>query len=218
MARLYVYADESGDFNFSREPKASKYFVLTTVLLTDLTVGDDLLALRRELAWRGVDLPREFHATHDQQAVRDQVFQVIASHDFRVDVTILNKPKTKPYVRATATRFYKTAWFFHMKHIAPRIVAGGDELLVVAGSVGTKRKRKAFYGAVQDVIHQVSPSNSFQVAFWPAAVDPCLQVADYCCWAVQRKWEMSDERSYVIIKDRIRSEFDMFRIGTVEYY
>jgi hypothetical protein len=31
----------------------------------------------------------------------------------------------------------------------------------------------------------------------PHMSDPCLQVADYCTWAIQRKWERGDERSHV---------------------
>lgn len=38
-----------------------------------------------------------------------------------------------------------------------------------------------------------------------------LQVADYCNWAIYRKWEREDERSYELIRTRVRSEFDIFR-------
>lgn len=111
MARIYLYADESGNFDFSRKPSASKYFILTTVRIDNHAIGDELTALRRELAWSGVDLHREFHATEDLQTVRDRVFQVIAAHDFRIDVTLLDKPKTQSHIRATEDRFYKTAWY-----------------------------------------------------------------------------------------------------------
>jgi Protein of unknown function (DUF3800) len=218
VERLHVYADESGNFDFSRHPKATKYYILTTVSLRDHTVGNDLLSLRRSLAWKGSDLPREFHATNDPQSVRDQVFGAIAAHDFRVDATIVNKPKTQLQVRPDNLRFYKTAWYYHMKYVAPRISQQGDELLVVAASITTRDKRRAFILAIQDVMQQVSPTRKFKTAFWPAATDPCLQVADYCCWAIQRKWEGGDDRSYQIIKSKIRSEFDLWKYGNTEYY
>jgi hypothetical protein len=218
MVRLNVYADESGNFDFSRQPGASRYFILTTVTLVDDVIGNELLSLRRTLAWEGVDLPREFHATEDKQAVRDRVFEVIASHDFRIDATILDKPKAQPHVRADDQRFYKTAWFYHMRYVAPRIASQGDELLVIAASLGTKRKRESFIRGIEDVMRQVSPTTRVRTAFWPAAVEPCLQVADYCCWAIQRKWEESDDRSYVLIKDKIWSEHDLFGVGRTNYY
>lgn len=100
MRRIHVFADEAGDFNFSVAPGASRYFILTTVTLEDCSVGDTLLALRRQLAWEGVEQ-------------------------------------------------------------------------------GT---------------------------------------ADFCCWAIQRKWERGDERSYVLIRNKVRSEFEPFRRGQTLYY
>jgi hypothetical protein len=51
---------------------------------------------------------------------------------------------------------------------------------------------------------------------WPSASDPCLWVADYCTWAIQRKWERGDTRSDDLIKDRIRSEFDIWERGLLD--
>lgn len=216
MAEIYIYGDESGDFEFSS--KGSRYFILTTVRLSDYAIGEDLLSLRRQLAWEGVDLHREFHATDDKQAVRDRVFDVVARHHFRIDSTILEKRKARPHVRQDEHRFYQTAWFYHMRHVVPRVSAQGDQLLVIAASIGTKAKRRAFSAGLRDVMDQVAVGRDFRMAFWPAAVDPCLQVADYCSWAIQRKWENQDTRSYDLIKDRIHSEYDLFRIGKTYYY
>ena len=54
----------------------------------------------------------------------------------------------------------------------------------------------------------------------PSHADPCLQVADYCAWAIQRRWESGkqDIRSYDLIKDRITYEYDLFEKGTDHYY
>jgi hypothetical protein len=88
----------------------------------------------------------------------------------------------------------------------------------MAASLGVKKKRGAFHQAVDDVVRQVARCASHRVAFWPADSDPCLQVADYCTWAIQRKWEREDERSHVLIADKIESEFDVWRIGATAHY
>jgi len=44
-------------------------------------IGDALLALRRDLGWRGLHLDRVFHATEDPQVVRDEVFVLLADMD-----------------------------------------------------------------------------------------------------------------------------------------
>jgi hypothetical protein len=218
LARKYVFADESGDFNFSRHPSASRYFILVTVTVPDCSAGQALLDLRRELAWEGHGLDTEFHATEDKQAVRDRVFALLTGQAFRLDVTLLEKSKARPSIRVTEQRFYQMAWYLHMKYVAPRAIAQGDQVMVVGASLGTKKQRAGFRAAVQDVSHQVVPAATLRVASWAAASEPCLQVADYCAWAVQRKWEGGDDRSYRLIAGKIASEFAPFAVGTEQYY
>jgi hypothetical protein len=219
MARVHVFADEAGDFNFSNARGASRFFILTTVTMGDWGAGDALLSLRRQLAWEGIEqASTDFHATEEAQAVRDRAFAALAPWEFRVDATILEKCKAQPHLTADEARFYKTAWYLHFKYVAPRIVRAGDELLLIAASLGTRKKRSAFHAAVRDVVSQTTPTTAFRTASWSASSDPCLWVADYCCWAIQRKWERGDDRSYVLIRNKIRSEFEPFRFSTATYY
>jgi hypothetical protein len=176
--------------------------------------------LRRDLVWRGLDLSRsgDFHAAEDRQVVRNGVFQVISKHDFRIDATILEKAKALPHLRMTDERFYQTAWFYHMKRLIQRLVTREDELFVVAASLGTGAKRNRFFGALNQSMAQCAPANEYRTICWPAASDPCLQIADYCCWALKRKWEDADNRSYSLIEEKLRSEIDLFSRGTKTYY
>lgn len=89
---------------------------------------------------------------------------------------------------------------------------------MVGASLGVKKKRAQMHDAVRDVIARVSPTTRFRTASWNAHSEPCLQVADYCCWALARKWEQGDDRSYALIQDKIGSEFDVFRSGRTRYY
>ncbi len=216
MARRYVFADEAGNFDFS--PKGSRYFILTTVTLDSFAVGDALQALRRDMGLRGIGSPAGFHAAEDAQAIRNEVFAVIARHEFRVDATVFEKAKTVAHRRDNDLKFYKTAWHFHMKHVLPRVAVSDDEVFVVGASITLKKREQRVNEAIAEVLGTVAGSVPFKTAAWSAASEPCLQVADYCCWAIQRKWEGGDERSYVLIKDKIRSEFDIFRWGRTRYY
>ena len=85
---MYVFADEAGNFDFSTQRGASKYFILGTLTMADCIVGTQLLELRRELAWQGAGLESTFHAAEDKQIVRDAVFGVLAGADFRADFTL----------------------------------------------------------------------------------------------------------------------------------
>jgi len=113
---------------------------------------------------------------------------------------------------------YKLAWYLHFKFVAPRIADPDDSLLVVASSLMINRKKKAVKEAVDSVVTQVAPTLNYESSFLPALCDPCLQVADYCTWALQRKYEqLEDSRSYDLVKHLIRSEWEPFRLGTRRY-
>ena len=212
-----MFADEAGDFVFSRAKSASRYFILTTVTMRDCSIGTQLLALRRSLALRGKFVIPEFRASHDKQRVRDLVFDAMQQSSIRIDATILDKTKTQNHLRADHLRFYKEAWYLHFKYVAPKVASATDELLVVASSLQIKRKKQAIHWAIRDVVSQVSPTMFYSTAFWPAASDPCLQVADYASWAIHRKHESGDLRSFQLIAPLVKSEFQPFLSGPTTY-
>lgn len=217
----FIFADEAGNFDFSRGQGASRYFILTTVTMDDCDIGPELLDLRRQMVRDGLSVEGELHASTDAQAVRDRVFDLITANGrLRIDATILDKPKAEPKVRPDDVRFYKYGWYYHFKYVAPKLgIAKEDDVLLTAASLGTARKRKAFREAVDEVVSQIIvPPQKYRLAFWSAASDPCLQVADYCCWAIQRKWELGDDRSYQLIRPLIATEYDLWSVGRRTFY
>jgi hypothetical protein len=216
MTLRYVFVDESGNFDFS--PRGSRYFTLTSVVLDTCNIGQELAQLRREMVRQGIDLREGFHATEDRQVVRDEVFRLISTHDFRIDATIFEKSKVMPHLRPDDLEFYNTAFFYHMKYLLPRVAGTGDELLIVSATLSLKRKQRLANEAIADVVGAAAGSIPFQMAAWTAASEPCLQLTDYCSWAIQRKWERNDLRSYALIQQKIASEFDIFRWGGKRYY
>lgn len=218
MARKYLFADEAGDFNFARGTNISKYFIVCTVTAGQCDVAHDLLELRRKLVWEKKPVREYFHASVDAQIVRDSVFEAIATHKFGVQATIMEKSKAQSHIRSTKHRFYQYGWLYHFRHAINPHVTHGDELFVTAASVGTKKGQAIFTNAVNDVIQQHLPRTKWATSFWPSATDPCLQVADYCAWAIQRKWERNDVKSYDVIKHRISHEYDLWGHGSTHYY
>lgn len=220
VSKLYLFADEAGDFAFKRGPNVSRYYVVCTVLLRSCEVGSQLLELRRRLAWEKAPLGDYFHACKDKQAVRDTVFAALANVDFEVHATIMEKSKAQPQVRVSEERFYKYGWHYHMQWSSGRYLTTASELMITVASIGTKRKRTDFEDAVRDVVSQKIPRKQWISAFWPCQTDPCLQVADYCTWAIQRKWESggTDTRSYDLIAPKIKYEYDLWRRGNHHYY
>jgi hypothetical protein len=223
MSNAYVFADEAGCFTFKRrhpdrKDGPSDYFILTTVTALDWSISDDLLRVRRSLALNGEPERDKLHATADLQEVRNEVFSIIAKQEFRIDSTILKKSKAQPQTRTSDAKFYQTAWYFHWKHVGPVISKTCDKMLITAAALGHKKTRSAFKAGVNNPIQQVLPRDRWAVAFHDSCKDPLLWVADYCCWAIQKKWESKDSRSYDLIKDKIKTEYDLFAPGLMEFY
>lgn len=218
MAKLFLFADEAGDFAFKDDGRASQYYIVGTVLFKNCDVGTDLLALRRELAWKGKPLKDYFHASEDKQEIRDAVFEVLKASDMEIHATIMEKRKAQPQVRATNARFYKYGWLYHFRYSHKKYLTAADELHITTASIGTKKGQGIFSSAVNDVVQQTIGRQQWAASFWPSQTDPCLQAADYCIWAIQRKWEKNDARSYDLIKDKITHEYDMWAHGGTRYY
>lgn len=181
-------------------------------------MGDRLQALRRDMVWRGLPVQEEFHATEDKNVVREEVYGFLAGQNFRVDSTLLEKAKAQPQTRQTPDRFYKYAWYYHFKHVGPRLLRDKTELMITAAALGTKKGQAVYTAAVNEILQQTVQRQQWRTFFPRAVADPCLQVADYCAWAIQRKWEKGDTRWYEMIEDKIETEFDLWRNGTTLYY
>lgn len=220
MARIHIFGDESGNFHFVRKPHASKYFIVCTVSMESCDIGAKLLDLRRELVWAGIPVREDFHASEDKQQVRTEVFNLLQRAHFSIQATIMEKSKAQPKVRPTEERFYHYAWYYHFKYALKKIVPKESEVLVTTAKVKANKKQAAFTHAVNDSIQQLLPRDRWATHFCYSAQDPCLQIADYCAWAIQKKWESgsADLRSYDLIKDKINHEVDMWSHGREHYY
>lgn len=114
--------------------------------------------------------------------------------------------------------FYKYAWYYHFKTVGPKILAGHTEASITAAALGTKKGQASYTAAVNDVLQQTVRRQQWRTFFPRAVAEPCLQIADYCAWAVQRKWERGEHIWYDIIKSKIATEFDLWRFGQNYYY
>ena len=136
------------------------------------------------------------------------MFAIIARHNLRVDATILEKRKANPG-RRTPSRLYGLAWYYHLSGVLSAL-AKPDEIHIVAANTNALDLRSEFHDTVKVLASADTPAVALRSTMWPAATNPMLQIAAYCAWAIQRKWELFDTRSYRLIQNRIASEFDAF--------
>lgn len=221
MPALNIFIDESGNFDFS--PNGTRYFLLTAVSTTDCdALYSDYFRLRHRIAATGLGL-EEFHATEDRQAVRNQMFDLLQEHVahgcFTVDAVIAQKNKTHPSIQDDAGFYARLLrillrWVF--RHRATTEV---DKINAWAARIGTRKKRTVFEKAVKSwLANDLNARVPYDVFTLGSASHPMLQVADYCCWALNKKWKDGDTRPYEKIRKAVLTEFDVFRVGRTEYY
>lgn len=217
MSRLYLFTDESGDFCGPQSLGQSTYFILTTITLSDCTLGNGLLSLRRDLAWSGYGTNSEFHASDDAQPVRNAVFTFLQPEQFRIDTTILEKAKLDHKFRDRPERLYAFIWRAHVQRLLPTVVADAQELLLVSAAIGTHKMRRVFHEQVIAAMAAAPQTVTYKTSHWAAVSDPCLQVADYCGWAIQRKWERGDTRSSCLIQGKVATEVELLTSRALPY-
>jgi hypothetical protein len=181
-----------------------------------------LTNLRYDLIESGLDIER-FHASDDRQAVREQVFRIIADHldAFRVDTVLVEKRKTAPALRADS-HFYPTVLGHLIRHVLlARDSAPGrwSEVIVITDRVPVNKKRSGIEKAVKTALATMLPADARYRLLHHESRSCCgLQVADYFNWAVFRAWERDDHRSLLPLRRVIHSQIDLFRDDSATWY
>jgi hypothetical protein len=216
---LYVFLDEAGNFDFS--PTGTKYFMLGSIALQrPFGFSAPLSELKLDLLEAGLEIER-FHATEDKQPTRDKVFEIITRNlsEIRIDSTIVEKRKTGPALRVDC-RFYPELLGYHLRYVLQGYALSDfTKVVVITDAIPVSGKRKAIEKAIKGVLATKLPRGvDYLVLHHESKSNIGLQVADYCTWAIYRKWDRGDDRSQRLIASKIQSEFDFFRRGTTFYY
>ncbi len=217
---LYVFLDEGGNFDFSSH--GTTYFTLTSVAMERpfAPLIADFASLRYDLSEQGYPL-EYFHASEDKQYIRDKTFEIIMRHKLRmtIDSLIVEKCKCGPSLRPIEKFYPKMLGY--LIHYVLRCYRLTDYVAVCiyTDALPVKKKRQAIQKAIKTELAKRLPRTcSYRLEHHDSKSNINLQIADYCNWAIYRKWSSADERSYLLIKDRVRSEFDVFRRGRIHYY
>lgn len=223
MKTLYIFIDESGNFDFSSS--GTKYFILTALSsITPFGVGCPLLNLRYALLpeYRcGMNMEKNgyFHASEDIQSVRDKVFSILSSGEgVRVDSVIAQKNKANPCFYKQPVELYKRMGEALLKYTFKMAEWHGYEhVVVVFSSIFDNYKRGILKQAFKSLIKQMAKTN-YALYFHDSKFDLCNQAVDYYGWAIFRKWEREDLRSYAQVRKLVNTEFAIFNRGTKEFY
>jgi len=216
---LYVFLDEAGDFNFSNT--GTKYFTFTTVTkVRPFSWENPIASLKYNLIEFGLDI-EYFHASEDRQAVRNRFFSIVCGHlkGVRIDSLIVEKRKAGPALH-DVEKFYPGMVGHLLRYVLEsRNIKNYAGIVVITDSIPVHKKREAVEKAVKTTLSKILPDDmKYMVLHHASKSCAGLQIADYCNWAIFRKWERDDIRSYDLIRSCIKSEFEIFKVGERYYY
>lgn len=227
MRTLFIFIDESGNFDFS--PNGTKYFVLSSVSTLNPLGKERLEEIKYDLMKNGNDL-EYFHAAEDKQSVRNLVYSFIEDmKDIEIDSVIVQKNKTNPSLYVSTKKkkpkkgekLYTLAlqtllqYIFHRYNNSAKV----DQVVIVLSSIFDVNKRELIKKIIKIYLKQIF-SNPFYLYFHQNRSDKNTQIADYCCWAIYKKWTDGEIRPYSAVNkgNKIKSEFDIFKTGKTIYY
>ena len=227
MRTLFIFIDESGNFDFS--PKGTKYFILSAVSTLNPLGKEKLEEIKYDLMKDGTNL-EYFHATEDKQVVRNKVYSFIENlKDIEIDSVIAQKNKTNPSLYVSikkkkpkkGEKLYTLALQTLLQYIFRRYNSSAkvDQVVIVLSSIFDVNKRELIKKTIKIYLKQIF-SNPFYLYFHQNRSDKNTQIADYCCWAIYRKWTDGEIRPYNAVNkgNKIKSEFDIFKTGKTIYY
>jgi hypothetical protein len=213
---LFVFIDESGNFDFSNLGTA--HFVMASVMATlPLESASRLNALKYELLTEGVDVS-DFHASEDKQSIRDRVFPIIDSLEgVRVHVIFGDKHFLPPNLQSPEGLyglFGKAIVKFAFRSYS---VDSFSQVVIVFDQALSKKKQGAFMAAVKPELKAIR--KPFRIYFHQMKTDANGQIADYICWAKFVELERNEMRPWSAITTRLRpTSFNIFHNGHTQYY
>ncbi|MFO0702534.1 MAG: DUF3800 domain-containing protein [Candidatus Andersenbacteria bacterium] len=188
---LFVFIDESGNFDFSE--LGTKYFVMGSMsTMQPIASARPLLQLRYWLLSRGIDVPF-FHAAPDAQLVRDQVFSTINStHGIRCCVAHAQKRLLPTNLRDPVSMYARFGRALLTRTLQIWSTTPLKRIVVIFDKTLIRKEQRALLKAIKPVLK--TTGKPFHVFFHSTMADLNGQIADYVSWARYVSLSRGEER------------------------
>lgn len=207
---VYVFLDESGDLGLASG--GSRFFVLTSIVMErPFDLYQELDDLRYNLLEEGLDI-EYFHCVNNVKRVRSMVFNPLATQlagktMHSVVVEKANASQSLP----ERGRLYSVMVGALLRLTLNRPdIQNADKVVVITDKLPIQQQRRAAERAIKTAFSDLLPRDPpYRLLHHYSRAHYCLQIADYCCWAVFRKYESGDTLAYEMIRPAIMSELDI---------
>ena len=174
-----------------------------------------------------------FHAKDDLPEVRREVFRLLDSLPFRFFAVV--RDKTVVAHKVSEQNRIKPTYRYHPNQLYDRCISAllkerlhkGDSIKIYFARRGTKDRTEALLKAIEaahTAFHRkwgLAGAAPIEIAEADCNSTVCLQVADYCLWALQRLYERAEDRFLNLIESKIgliHDRDDAHESGAGMYY
>lgn len=227
----YFFVDESGDPTFYN--RFGKFIVgkegCSKILLIGFIMAENPSFMRKQLLKLKNEVVNDpyligvpslkktkkyFHAKDDTPEVREKVFKLIASFNFKAEFIVARKKEKifKKRHRGNPNVFYDdiiVKLFTNKLHLA-------EKSYIYYEGRGNRKRQEPFEDAIRTAINAFEckwgMKNDSEVEIFPMSStgEPCLQIVDYMNWAVQRAFVKGDDRFIRFLEDKISLICDVY--------
>ena len=95
------------------------------------------------------------------------------------------------------------------------------KVVIFTDTLPHKSKKEHVKKGIKVAVRHILPDKEFYIYHHSSKAHFYLQIADYCSWAIYRKWGdwgHIETRPYDMIKNKIKSEFALFAQGDGTIY
>lgn len=206
----YILLDESGDLGFSF-PRSSRFFIVT-VIFTESKRHLEKIAkkihkgLRKKFKKVGV-----LHAYNEMPITRQRLLREISQSDCSILAIVLNKKKVYTKLQDEKAVLYNYVTNILLDRLLTKKPIPLDKQIIF---IAAQRETNKFLNEnfKNYLTHQVKNNHkiSIKVEIATTHQEKSLQVVDFICWAIYRKYEIGDDSYYNIIKSKIIEESPLY--------
>ncbi len=202
MASLrYVFIDESGDLG----RLGSKHFIIAAIITNNpKPIAQIIKRIRqRKLKKQIKELP-EIKANNSDDRIRELVLTKLSKIDCSIIALVVKKDRIFDNLMGAQNKLYN----YLCKILLENLVGRGEVKIVIDKKYTNRLLREDFdsyikrelatYRSIKAQVSQILSHNSNE-----------LQVVDFIAWAINRKYNVDDNRYYNLIEDKISNRNSM---------
>jgi hypothetical protein len=204
---LYVFVDESGNFDFS--DTGTRHFVLSAICTLEPTkCSTNIMKLKYGLLTLGFDLPY-FHASENKQIIRDAFFEVI-SKQRRLKARSFWVLKSK----IENSKLSSQQMYFELGAVLAETIVGLTSrspkvtcVVLVFDKALNPKDESTFKAGIKPILRKTNIPT--KIYFHRVLTEPLSQVADYVAWANYVKLERDEQRPFDTLSKNLRSAIEV---------